>query len=425
MTSTAQRLNTFLGDVLGGPPPVRLRAWDGTESGGPPHAPVVVVRSRRALRRLLWQPGELGLTEAYISGDIDIEGDVADALQALWQSPVRHPAPTAARLARAAVTAAGLGALGPRPPAPAGRARPRGTRHTTTGDRATTSRHHDLAHDFYALLLGPSMAYSCGYWAGEDPAYDLEQAQRDKLELICRKLALRPGSRLLDIGCGWGSLALYAAEHHKVQVTAVTLAQEQHDVVRARTRERGLDGLIDVQLGHYRDIKGGQYEAVTAVETGEHVGDEEYADFATLLYRMLRPQGRLLVQQKSRGTNAPGGTFIESCVAPVMHTRPPGQTITLLEDAGFEVRSVEALREHYVRTIAAWHRRLEDHWGDFVALAGREAARGWRLHLVGGALAFEAGRMGVEQILAVRPSRRGSSGMPAAPATWYRTDGES
>lgn len=423
MPTTAQRLTRLLTDVLGGPAPVRLRAWDGTESG-PPQAPVVIVRTRRALRRLLWQPGELGLAEAYISGDIDIEGDIVDVLRALWHSPLGRPAPTPALLAAAVLTAAGLGALGPRPPAPSGRARLRGPRHTTARDRAAISHHYDLSNDFYALLLDPSMAYSCGYWTSEEPGYDLQHAQRDKLELICRKLALRPGARLLDVGCGWGALALYAAEQHKVNVTAVTLAQEQHDAVRARVRARGLEHLVDVRLRHYRDIENGQYEAVSAIEMGEHVGDAEYGSFTALLHRMLAPQGRLLVQQMSRGSNAPGGgAFIESYIAPDMHMRPVGQTVALLEDAGLEVRSVEAMREHYVRTIFAWHRTLEDRFEDFVALAGQEYARVWRLYLAGGALAFEARRMGVDQILAVRPDASGRTGMPATAAGWYATGG--
>ncbi|MFJ3993072.1 class I SAM-dependent methyltransferase [Streptomyces sp. NPDC090032] len=422
MISPAQRLATLLENVLGGPLPVRLRAWDGTESG-PEGAPVVILRSRRTLRRLLWQPGELGLAEAYISGDLDIEGDLADGLRALWQSPQAAPRPGAAQLASAVLTAARLGALGPRPPAPARRAHLRGARHSTTRDRAAISHHYDLSNDFYELLLDPSMAYSCAYWTREYPEYGLAEAQRDKLELICRKLNLRPGARLLDIGCGWGALALYAAEHHKVQVTAVTLAREQRDAVLARVRERGLGDLVDVQLRHYRDIKGGQYEAVTSIEMGEHVGDEEYGDFAALLHRALRPQGRLLVQQMSRGTRAPGGgAFIETYIAPDMHMRPLGETVALLEGAGLEVSSVESMREHYVRTITAWHHTLEDRWDDFVALAGEQTARVWRLYLVGGGLAFEARRMGVDQILAVRPDILGATGMPRTPAYWYRTD---
>ncbi|WP_181768587.1 SAM-dependent methyltransferase [Streptomyces albidus (ex Kaewkla and Franco 2022)] len=416
----ARRLTPLLQEALGSPLPVRLRTWDGSETAvddAAEDAPVVVLRSRRALRRLLWQPGELGLAEAYITGDIDVEGDLTDALRTVWRT-VRSRSLGPSRLstrdrARALVTLLRLGAVGPRPPAPALRARPAGRLHSRARDRASISHHYDLSNDFYALLLDESMAYSCGYWRRpEDPAYGLAEAQHDKLELVCRKLALRPGARLLDVGCGWGSLTVHAARHHKAQVTAVTLAREQAETVTRRVREEGLEELVDVQLRDYRDIEPGTYDAVSTIEMGEHVGDAEYPAFAASLHAVLRPRGRLLVQQMSRGSNAPGGgAFIETYIAPDMHMRPLGDTVSLLERAGLEVRAVESLREDYVRTIAAWHRTLEERRPEVVRLVGEEAARVWRLYLVGGMLAFEEGRMGVDQILAVRTDAEGRSGM--------------
>ncbi|MFG2138310.1 class I SAM-dependent methyltransferase [Streptomyces sp. NPDC048650] len=417
----------LLEEYFAGSVPVRMRAWDGSEAG-PPGAPVVVLRSRRALRRLLWQPDELGLAQAYIAGDLDIDGDLADGLSRVRRS-VRErglppTAPGLADRARAAVTALRLGALGPRPPAPrARRAELSGRLHSTTRDRAAISHHYDMSNDWYALLLDESMAYSCGYWTRpETPSYGLAQAQRDKLELICRKLDLAPGSRLLDVGCGWGSLSLYAAREFKASVTAVTLSREQRDVVAARVREEGLDDLVDVELRHYRDIEAasGGHDAICAVEMGEHVGDAEYQGFAARLHGLLRPRGRLLIQQMSRGANAPGGgAFIESYIAPDMHMRPVGETVGLLETAGLEVRSVESLREHYAHTIAAWHRTLEEHWAEFVALGGEATARVWRLYLAGGGLAFTERRMGVDQVLAVRPTAEGAADLPATPHDWY------
>ncbi|WP_230193748.1 SAM-dependent methyltransferase, partial [Streptomyces coriariae] len=313
-----------------------------------------------------------------------------------------------------------LGAVGPRPAPPAAQARLRGGLHSRARDRAAISHHYDLSNDFYRLLLGEPMAYSCGYWADEDPDRTPAEAQYAKLELVCRKLAVVPGARLLDIGCGWGSLTLYAAERHKAQVTAVTLAHEQAAYVRRKVRERGLEHRVEVVCQDYRDIDGGAYDAVATIEMGEHVGDAEYPAFAAALRRLVRPRGRVLVQQMSRGRNAPGGgPFIEAYIAPDMHMRPLGETVTLLEGAGLEVRSAESLREHYVRTVAAWHRTLEDRWADVVRLVGAETARVWRLYLVGGALAFEQGRMGVDQILCVRPTSLGESGMPGSPEGWY------
>ncbi|MEU5317054.1 cyclopropane-fatty-acyl-phospholipid synthase family protein [Streptomyces sp. NPDC021056] len=422
----AHRLSALSEDVLGGPLPVRLRAWDGSETG-PADAPVVVVRSRRALRRLLWQPGELGLAQAYVTGEVDVEGDLAQGLRTVWAAQrergLRPPRLTPADRGRALATAVRLGAVGPRPSAPASQARLRGGLHSRARDRAAISHHYDLSNDFYGLLLDDTMAYSCGYWASSEPGFGPADAQRAKLELICRKLALAPGARLLDIGCGWGSLTLHAAERHGVRVTAVTLAGEQAAHVRERVRELGLTDLVEVVRQDYRDIRDGGvegYDAVATVEMGEHVGDVEYPAFAAALHRLVRPGGRVLVQQMSRGPGAPGGgPFIEAYIAPDMHMRPLGETVGLLEGAGLEVRHTESLREHYVRTVTAWHRTLEEHWDRFAALVGEETARVWRLYLVGAALAFEEGRMGVDQILSVRPGPGGDSGMPSTTHAWY------
>ncbi|MFD3374873.1 MULTISPECIES: class I SAM-dependent methyltransferase [unclassified Streptomyces] len=420
---TAQRLAALAEAAFGGRLPVRLRTWDGSEAG-PPGGPVVVVRSRRALRRLLWEPGELGLAQAYITGELDIEGDLGEGMRTLWAA-ARERKPHASRLtltdrAHAIGIAVRLGAAGPRPAPPASQARLRGGLHSKARDRAAISHHYDLSNAFYRLLLDETMAYSCGYWASEAPDFTPADAQRAKLELICRKLGLVPGARLLDIGCGWGSLTLYAAEQHKAQVTAVTLAQEQAAYVREQVRERGLESRVEVVCQDYRDIAGGGYDAVATVEMGEHVGDAEYPAFAAALHRLARPLGRVLVQQMSRGAKAPGGgAFIEAYIAPDMHMRPVGGTLAILEQAGLEVRSVESLREHYVRTVAAWHQTLEERWDDVVRLVGEERARVWRLYLVGGALAFEEQRMGVDQILSVRPTAQGRGGMPATPQDWY------
>ncbi|MEU9346731.1 cyclopropane-fatty-acyl-phospholipid synthase family protein [Streptomyces sp. NPDC048278] len=419
----AHRLASLAETALGGPLPLRLRAWDGSEAG-PAEGPVVVLRSRRALRRLLWQPGELGLAQAYVTGEIDVVGDLAQGLRTMWaavrERRLHAPRLGIAELARATGAAVLLGAAGPRPPAPASQARLRGGLHSRSRDRAAISHHYDLSNDFYRLLLDETMAYSCGYWTSDEADFTPADAQRAKLELICRKLALRPGARLLDIGCGWGSLTLYAAERHKAQVTAVTLSREQAAHVREQVAERGLENLVEVVCQDYRDISGGGYDAVSTIEMGEHVGDAEYPAFTAALHRFVRPRGRVLVQQMSRGAKAPGGgTFIEAYIAPDMHMRPLGETVTLLEEAGLEVRSVESLREHYVRTITAWHRTLEDRWDECVRLVGEEAARVWRLYLVGGALAFEERRMGVDQILSVRPAPGGSAGIAATPHDWY------
>jgi cyclopropane-fatty-acyl-phospholipid synthase len=257
---------------------------------------------------------------------------------------------------------------------------------------------------FYELILDPQMAYSCALWTSPDPDYTLADAQRDKLDAICRKLELRPGQRLLDIGCGWGSLTVHAARSYGARVTAVTLAAEQAAYVRRRVADLHLSELVTVISQDYRDIGAGTYDAVTSVEMGEHVGDREYPAFCGLIRDRLKPGGRVLIQQMSRGASAPGGgAFIEAYIAPDMHMRPLGQTVSLLEDAGLEVVAVQGMRADYTRTIRAWLGHLEQRQAEVTAMIGAQAARVWRLYLAGAALAFEEGRMGVDQILAVRP----------------------
>ena len=383
---------------------LRLRAWDGSEAG-PEKAPVVVMRAPRALQRILWRPGELGLARAYVSGDLDFEGDLTEGLRHVWgalrDTPLRGIA-----LAPAAVAAtravAQLKLLGPPPAPPRCELRVRGRLHSRARDQAVIAGHYDVPAAFYQLILDPSMAYSSAYWAPGQ--HTLADAQRAKLELICRKLGLEPGQRLLDMGCGWGSLTIHAARAG-VQVTGVTLSREQGGYVRQRARGLGL-ARAEVRIQDYRDPLDERYDAVASVEMGEHVGAAQYPRFLAALHDRLRPDGRLLIQQMSRGARAPGGgPFIESYITPDMDMRPVGATLRLIENAGFEVIGVEAMRGHYVRTIRAWLENFEQNLPAIKEILSEEQIRLWRLYLAGGALAFEEGRMGVDQILAVRNAR--------------------
>ncbi|WP_372666967.1 class I SAM-dependent methyltransferase [Amycolatopsis kentuckyensis] len=413
--STAHRLASFAEKLLGGQLPVGLRTWDGTRAG-PVDAPTVVLRNRRALRRLLYAPGELGLARAYVTGDLDVEGDLTDGFRRIW-SLTRTGELKRAKLgprewAGAVRLAAALGVVGPPPKPPAEEARLSGKLHSLRRDKSAIAHHYDLGNAFYQLLMDESMAYSSAYFTSESQS--LEQAQHDKLEMICRKLGLRPGMRLLDIGCGWGSLLVHAAKHHGVHAVGITLSAEQLQHIRARLAQHDLEDRVEVRRQDYRELPDAPFDAVASIEMGEHVGEINYPTYAATLHRMVKPGGRVLIQQMSRGNVAPGGgAFIERYIAPDMTMRPVGRTVDHLEAAGLEVRDVHAMREHYVWTVRAWADTLEENWADVVALIGETGARVWRLYLVGGALAFEENRMGVDQILSVRPDEHGRSGMPA------------
>ncbi|WP_183096014.1 SAM-dependent methyltransferase [Nocardioides stalactiti] len=409
MSAVATRLEAAVSPFIGGELPVRLVAWDGS-TAGPEDAPLVELNSPDALRRLLWQPGELGAAQAYVTGELDVPGDLDAALTfafdvARSRDLGGRKRPSVRAFATAVRSAAGLGLLGRPPAAPATQAKVRGRLHTRERDRKAISHHYDLSTDFYSLILDPTMAYSCGYHADEQVG--LEEAQHAKLSMVCRKLGLEPGMRLLDIGCGWGSLSLHAAEHFGVQVTGVTISREQARFAEAAARRRGVDHLVEIRLCDYRDavpLEGAEYDAVSSLEMGEHVGEANYPTYARVLRDSVRPGGRVLVQQMSRSGPWPGGgPFIESFIAPDMHMRPVGATVGLLEASGLEVRDVHAMREHYVLTVAGWIERFEENLDAITALVGEEMVRVWRLYLVGGSMAFRDGRMGVDQILMVRP----------------------
>ncbi|WP_326951435.1 cyclopropane-fatty-acyl-phospholipid synthase family protein [Amycolatopsis sp. NBC_01307] len=415
--STAHRLASFAEKLLGGQLPIGLRTWDGTRAG-PVDAPTVVLRNRRALRHLLFAPGELGLARAYVTGDLDVEGDLADGFRRIWSltraGELKRVKLGPREWAEAAKLAGALGVIGLPPKPPVEEARLSGKLHSLLRDKSAIAHHYDLGNAFYQLLLDDSMAYSSAYFTSDEPGYGLAEAQSDKLEMICRKLGLRPGMRLLDVGCGWGSLLVHAAKHHGVHAVGITLSAEQLQHIRGRLAQHDLEDRVEVRRQDYRELPDAPFDAVASIEMGEHVGEVNYPTYAATLHKMVKPGGRVLIQQMSRGNVAPGGgAFIERYIAPDMTMRPVGRTVEHLETAGLEVRDVHAMREHYVWTVRAWADTLEENWADVVALIGESGARVWRLYLVGGALAFEENRMGVDQILSVRPDVNGVSGMPA------------
>ncbi|MGW1783074.1 class I SAM-dependent methyltransferase [Streptomyces sp. NPDC002143] len=428
MADAAPRLHALVEQLLGVPLPVRVRAWDGSQAG-PPDAPTLVVRNRRGLRRFLFKPGELGLARAWVAGDLEIEGDLYKALD-LVSGLVWERGEDARTLAQALrdpeVRAAVRGLLKlagpPLPPAPPREeVRRTGHLHTRRTDRRAISHHYDVGNDFYELVLGPSMVYSCAYWESADST--LELAQRDKLELVCRKLDLAPGRRLLDVGCGWGSLAIHAAREHGADVVGITLSQEQAAYARKRVADAGLTDKVEIRVQDYRDVADGPYDAISSIGMAEHVGSAKYLEYAQVLFALLKPGGRLLNHQIARRPHQDESgydldSFIDAYVFPDGELAPVGTTVGHLERAGFEVRDVESIREHYALTLRRWVARLEADWRRAVQLTSPGRARVWRLYMAASALAFERNRIGVNQVLAVRTPESGDSAMPLRSRTW-------
>jgi cyclopropane-fatty-acyl-phospholipid synthase len=424
----AQTLGPLVRALLGTESPVAIRFWDGSSIGPDVDltaAPLaaVLVRSPDAIRRLLYAPNELGLGRAYVVGDLDVDGDVyaALAIREAMADPhdrVDFGLSWLARL-KALRAARKVGALGRPLPAPEEEARLGGRLHSRARDAAAISHHYDVGNDFYRLVLGPTYTYSCGYFTTPDG--NLDDAQRAKYDLICRKLGLRDGMRLLDVGCGWGGMVLHAAAHYGVQAVGITLSREQQELATQRVADAGLAGRVEIRRQDYRDVSDGPFDAISSIGMFEHVGMDRFTEYFAKLYSLMPPEGRLL----NHGISRPAGpspidtkSFIARYVFPDGGLHEVGTVVSAMQGQGFEVRDVESLREHYALTLRAWVRNLEANWDEAQALVGPRRARIWRLYMAACALNFEAGRTSLHQVLGVRKSPVGASGIPLRREEW-------
>ena len=400
-------------------PGVRFTAYDGS-SGGPADSPVTLhVRSRRALAHLVSAPGELGFARAYVSGEIDLEAPShADALR------VMHRRKTADLSAVERVKVlAGLGreALVPVSPPPqevgARRLLAGLVAHSRGRDAVAISHHYDVSNRFYEWVLGPSMAYTCAVYPREDAT--LDEAQAEKFDLVCRKLGLQPGMRLLDVGCGWGGMVRHAAQHYGVTALGVTLSRQQAEWAQKAVVEDGLAGQVEVRHSDYRDVAETGFDAISSIGLTEHIGLRNLPSYAAHLATRLRPGGRLLNHCITRpSVDVPSIArrgFIMRYVFPDGELPSVSEVVRELERAELEVRHEENLREHYARTCWAWCAGLDAHWDEAVAEVGLGTARVWALYLAGSALGFERGGIQLHQVLAVKPDE-GRSGMPLRPS---------
>jgi cyclopropane-fatty-acyl-phospholipid synthase len=418
-TGVARAAEGLVTTLLGQPIPVRIEFWDGSALGPRDGPGTLFVRTPDVFRRILWSPGELGLGRAFVTGELDLEGDIYALIEVL-RDAVRFDAGTLRAVPAAIRSARQVGALGRPLPRPAEEAMPRGRRHSKARDAQVISHHYDVGNEFYDIVLGPAMTYSCARFPTPDTG--LEAAQAAKHELICRKLGLheRAGARLLDVGCGWGSLALHAATHHGAQVVGVTISEQQVERARARVAAAGLTDRVEIRLQDYRDLRGEQFDVVSSVGMFEHVGMGRTQEYFTTLRALLPPHGRLLNHAISSvaGSRLSHKSFTGRYVFPDGELLDVGDVVLAMERAGFEVRDVESLREHYALTLRAWVANLERRWDDAVALVGDGRARVWRLYMAASAVGFADGGLGLHQVLGVVRAADGTSGMPATRRSW-------
>jgi cyclopropane-fatty-acyl-phospholipid synthase len=406
--------------IAGPDAPVEFLAYDGSRAGAEGSPVRITVRSPAAVSYLAQAPGALGMARAYVSGHIDVDGDMYAAL-ARMASVQRMDLSIAERIALLRELG-GPRVLFPRVPPPPQEVRIRrrslsGRRHSKGRDAAAISHHYDVSNTFYEWVLGPSMAYTCACYPTEDAT--LEEAQAYKHDLVARKLGLRPGMRLLDVGCGWGGMVRHAAREYGVRALGVTLSEQQALWAQRAIADEGLSDLAEVRHLDYRDVAEAEFDAVSSIGLTEHIGKAQLPGYFAFLLGKLKPEGRLLNHCITRtdGTEPARRTdgFIYRYVFPDGELEAPGYLVSLMHDAGFEVRHEENLREHYAKTLAGWCANLDAHWDEAVGEVGEGTARVWRLYMAGSRLGFDRNHIQLHQVLGVKLGQNGKSGMPLRP----------
>src|SRR3984957_8841795 len=407
--------------IVGPDAPVEFQAYDGSTAGVPGSPIKITVRSPVAVSYLAQAPGALGLARAYVSAHLDVDGNMFVALSRL--SRAQESGISWADRIKLLQDLGGPKVLLPRIPPPPQEVIPSrrrftiGAMHSKGRDANSISHHYDVSNTFYEWVLGPSMAYTCACYPRADAT--LEEAQANKFELVSGKLGLKPGMRLLDVGCGWGAMVMHAAREHGVQALGVTLSAEQASWAQRAIKEAGLSELAEVRHMDYRDVTESGFDAVSSLGLTEHIGKAELPGYFSFLYGKLRPRGRLLnhciTRPDNTGPNVVKDGFINRYVFPDGELEGPGYLASLIHDTGFEVRHLENLREHYAMTLAGWCANLDAHWDEAVAEVGEGTARVWRLYMAGSRLGFERNQIQLHQILGVKLDADGEAGMPLRP----------
>jgi cyclopropane-fatty-acyl-phospholipid synthase len=411
--------------VVGRDAQVEFLAYDDSRAG-PPGAEITVnVRSPYAISYLVHAPGAIGLARAYVAGHLDIDGDMYTALYRMQTALGELSWEDKRTLLRGIIgdpllRAAALKRLDPPPQEVRVERLPllAGLRHSKRRDAKAISHHYDVSNTFYEWVLGPSMAYTCACFPTEDAT--LEQAQFHKFDLVSRKIGLKPGMRLLDVGCGWGGMVMHAAREYGVKALGVTLSKQQAEWAQKAIAEAGLSELAEVRHLDYRDVTEGEFDAVSSIGLTEHIGKANVPAYFSFLYGKLKPGGRLLnhciTRPDDTGPALKKDGFINRYVFPDGELEGPGYLVSKMHDAGFEVRHEENLREHYAKTLTGWGRNLDAHWDEAVAEVGEGTARVWRLYMAGSRLGFDLNWIQLHQVLGVKVHDDGRSGMPLRPS---------
>jgi cyclopropane-fatty-acyl-phospholipid synthase len=407
--------------VAGPDAPVEFRAYDGSVAGTPGSDVRITVRSPIAVSYLAQAPGALGLARAYVSGHLDVDGDMFTALSRLSRAQEIHVGlGEKIKLLRAL---GGPKVLVPRIPPPPQEVVPNrrrfmvGRMHSKNRDADSISHHYDVSNRFYEWVLGPSMAYTCACYPTADAT--LEEAQEYKFDLVARKIALKPGMRLLDVGCGWGGMVMHAAREYGVKALGVTLSEQQALWAQEAIKAAGLQDLAEVRFQDYRDVPETGFDAISSIGITEHIGKANVDGYFKFLNGKLKVGGRMLNHCITRPDNKgpaiePDG-FINRYVFPDGELEGPGYLNSLMNDSGFEIRHQENIREHYSKTLAAWCANLDAHWDEAVKEVGQGTARVWRLYMAGSQYGFDTNVVQLHQILGVKLAKDGTSGMPLRP----------
>jgi len=406
--------------VAGPDAPVGFQAFDGS-TAGPADSPIkITVKSPAAVSYLAQAPGALGMARAYVSGHLDVDGDMYTALARMANVQTLDTS-VAGRL-KLLQSLGGVKTLLPRlaPPPQEVRVNRRwlsGRRHSRQRDASAISHHYDVSNTFYEWVLGPSMAYTCACYPSQEAT--LEQAQATKFDMVARKLALKPGMRLLDVGCGWGGMVMHAAREYGVKALGVTLSAEQALWAQTAIKERGLSELAEVRHLDYREVTETAFDAVSSIGLSEHIGKAQLPAYFRFLASKLVPRGRLLNHCITRPDNSgPArvtGGFIYRYVFPDGELEGPGYLMSLMHHNVFDTPHTENLREHYAKTLAAWCVNLDARWDEAVAEVGEGTARVWRLYLAGSRLGFDRNQIELHQMLGVKLGEGGEAGMPLRP----------